>query len=91
VSPALNICLTDTLFRVSPEDDRPVFVAMNSFLASLTGFLGPLLGTVLAEATSISFALMAGGGLRVVGGLTFWLLGVGAEESGANAENGTEG
>jgi MFS family permease len=91
VSPALNICLTDTLFRVSPEDDRPVFVAMNSFLASLTGFLGPLLGTALAEATSISFALMAGGGLRVVGGLTFWLLSVGAEDSSADAENGTEG
>jgi MFS family permease len=81
VSPGMNIFLTDTLFRASPEDRRPTFVAANSFVSNLTGFVAPLLGTALAESTGIRLVFVAGGILRMAGGLVFWRLGVGAEDT----------
>ena len=82
ISPGMNIFLTNTLFQVSPEDQRPAFVATNSFLSNITAFAAPLLGTLLADATSISLALMIAAGVRIVGGLAFWHLGVGSEKLG---------
>jgi len=75
----MNIFLTNTLFQVSPEDRRPTFVAVNSFLANLTAFVAPMLGTTLAGATTITFVLVLAAGLRVLGSLAFKRLGVGAE------------
>ena len=78
-SAGVNIFLTTTLLQVSPEDQRPMFVAMNSLLANVTAFIAPILGTLLADATSIQLALVAAAGVRMVGGMTFWRLGVGSE------------
>ena len=78
-SPGVNIFLTNTLFQVSPEDQRPSFVAANSFLSSVTRFAAPLLGTALAGATSMQLAMIIASGLRIVGGFVFWRLGVGSE------------
>jgi hypothetical protein len=78
VSPAMNLFLTDTLLRVSPEDGRPAFVAANSLLSSLTGFAMPMLGTVLGDTLGIGVALWTAASLRFVGGLAFWALRVSA-------------
>ena len=74
-----NIFLTDTLLQVSTEEERPTFAAANSFLANICAFIGPLVGTVLADATGIVLALVVIAALRLMGGLTFWRLGVGRE------------
>lgn len=76
---AMSIFLTNTLFQVSPEDQRPTFVAANSFLANVTAFVAPILGTLLADATDIRLALIVAAGLRLLGSLSFWRLGVGSE------------
>ncbi len=78
-APGMDIFMTDTLFRVSTEEDRPTFVAANTFLANVTAFAAPLLGTLLADVTFIRLALVAATVLRAIGGLAFWRLGVGSE------------
>ncbi len=78
-----NIFLTNTLFQVSPEDQRPAFVAANSFLANVTAFVAPLLGTVLADVLGIKTALVIAGAIRLFGGFAFWALGVGSKKKAA--------
>ncbi|MCD6519881.1 MAG: MFS transporter [Anaerolineae bacterium] len=79
IAPGMNIFLTDTLIRVSPEDQRPAFVAMNSFLANMTAFVSPMIGTLLADLLGIRIALVIAAAVRFVGGLFFWRLGVGTD------------
>ena len=74
--------MTNTLFHVSPEVERPTFVAANSFLANITAFVGPILGTTLATATTIQLALVIAGVIRLLGGVSFWALGVGPDTQG---------
>jgi hypothetical protein len=72
---AMNVYMTDRLFDVSPEDQRPAFVAANSLLANIVAFVAPMLGTAISEATTIYVGLYVAAGLRVLGGLVFPLLG----------------
>ncbi|MFP3896535.1 MAG: MFS transporter [Anaerolineales bacterium] len=76
----MNIFFTDTLFQVSPEDERPTFIAANTFMANSISFIAPLLGSALAEASTIKIALIAAAVIRAAGGLVFWWLGVGSED-----------
>jgi len=76
----MNIFLTNVLFEVSPEDQRPTFVAANTFLASLAGFVAPMMGTALADATTIGFALIVAGALRTLTGLAFKRVSPSAQE-----------
>jgi hypothetical protein len=84
----MNLFLTDMLYRVSPEDQRPAYVAANSFLSSLTRVVAPMLGTLLAGATGVATALVVVGGCRLVSGLGFWLLGVHRQEAVAESRSG---
>ena len=86
-SAGVDIFLTNTLLQVSPEEKRPTFVAVNTLLANVTAFAGPLLGTALAGATTIRAAFYVSTAMRVLGGLVFWRLGVGSErQEGAPAK-----
>ncbi len=79
-TPGVDIFMTNTLFQVSTEEERPSFVAANTLLANVTAFAAPLLGTLLADLTYIQLALIVATALRVVGGLAFWRLKVGEEQ-----------
>jgi predicted MFS family arabinose efflux permease len=83
-APGVDVFMTNTLFQVSTEEERPTFVATNTLLANVTGFAAPLLGTLLADLTHIRLALFVATGLRLLGGLAFWLLKVGAEDAPAS-------
>ena len=74
-----NIFLTDTLLQVSTEEERPTFAAANTCLANICAFVGPLIGTALADGVGITSALVIIAILRLLGGLTFWRMGVGRE------------
>jgi MFS family permease len=76
----MNIFFTDTLFKVSPEEERPTFVAANTFMANMIAFVAPMLGTTLAETSTIRVALVTAAVIRAGGGLLFWRLGVGSED-----------
>jgi Na+/melibiose symporter-like transporter len=75
-----NIFLKESLYASSPEDERPTFVAANTFISKLTRFVVPMLGTLLADLTTIRVALVVASGVRLLGGLVFWQLGVGRGE-----------
>jgi hypothetical protein len=76
----MNVFMSNTLLAVSPEEQRPTFIAADVFLGSITALVGPLMGTALADACGIGLALLISGGLRFVSGLGFWALGVGREK-----------
>jgi hypothetical protein len=76
----MNVFMTNALFAVSPEDQRPTFVSANAFLTSITSFIAPMMGTALADLLTINLALMIIAGLRVLGGLSFWWMKVGMED-----------
>lgn len=82
-SPGMDVYLSNTLYQVSTEEDRPTFLATNTFLANLCAFIAPLLGTLLADTLGIRIALVLGGLVRALGSLAFWKLGVGREEQPA--------
>lgn len=77
----MSIFMTNTLYQVSPGDQRPSFIAVNSLLANITSFVAPLLGTFIADSTTIRTALLAAAALRLIGGGAFWRMGVGSERS----------
>ncbi len=83
--PGMDVFLSNTLYQVSTEDERPTFVATNSFLANLTAFVAPMIGTLLADVLTIRAALIIGASVRVIGSLSFWRLGVGREDQPAEA------
>jgi len=75
-----NIFLTNVLFQVSPEDQRPTYVSIDSFLANANAFVAPMVGTALADGLGLVTALLIIGGIRLTGGLAFWRLGVGLKD-----------
>lgn len=79
----MDVFMTNTLFQVSPEEERPSFIAANTLLANVTAFVAPMLGTTLADVIDIRFALLFAGAVRIVGALSFWRLGVASETASA--------
>ncbi len=69
-----TIYLTDLLFRVSPEDNRPPFVAADTMLANVAAFAAPMIGTALADSTSIVLAFYLIAAFRIVASMSFWHL-----------------
>jgi len=84
----MNIFLTDTLIRVSPDEERPTFVAANTLLTNVTAFAAPMLGTALADVWGITTVLFAAGGLRLLGGLSFLWLGVAGRSPRPSSSSG---
>jgi len=71
---ALMVYFGDSVIAYSPEDRRPFFAAINSFVLQGINFVGPLVGSALAAATSVQAILLLAGALRLIGGLAFWWL-----------------
>ncbi len=69
-----TIYLTDLLFRVSPEDNRPPFVAADTMLANVAAFAAPMIGTALADSTTIVLAFYLIAAFRIVASMSFWHL-----------------
>ena len=67
-----TIYLTDLLFRVSPEENRPPFVAADTLLANVAAFVAPMIGTALADSTTIVIAFYAIAAFRIVASMAFW-------------------
>lgn len=75
-----NTFMTNILFQASPVNERPTFVAIDSFLANIVAFTAPLAGTLLYGFMDIRLVFLLSVVLRVWGTLLFWRLGVGMEE-----------
>jgi len=73
-SAGFNLSLFNTLLEVAPAEHRPSYVAIYTALINVTAFLGPILGSHLAELWGIRAGLFLGGAARVLGGLVLWFL-----------------
>jgi MFS family permease len=63
------------MLEVCPPKSRASYVAIYTSLVNVTAFLGPLLGTLLADLSSVRVALLIAGGVRLIGaGLLYGLL-----------------
>jgi MFS family permease len=69
-----NLALFNTLLTVCPADRRPTYIAVYTALINVTAFLGPLLGTALADGIGIRPAFLLSGGVRLLGLVLFWRL-----------------
>ncbi|MDH4136034.1 MAG: MFS transporter [Anaerolineae bacterium] len=55
------------MLEFCPPERRPSYVAIYTSLVNVTACLGPLLGTFLADLSSVRVALLIAGGVRLIG------------------------
>ena len=70
----VNIGLLDLLLEVVPREKMPRLSSVNSMVASATGFLAPLLGAAVSDATSLRTALLVVGALQLFSTITLRML-----------------
>jgi MFS family permease len=74
-SASYNLSSFNFMLEVCPPEHRPSYVAIYTSLVNVTAFLGPLLGTLLADLSSVRIALLIAGGVRLIGaGFLYGLL-----------------
>lgn len=77
----INLSIFDTLLDVCPADRRPSFFAVNTMLASLMIFLGPIVGSFLADGVGIRGVFFITAGVHVVAMLLFWRFRIASEDA----------
>ena len=75
----INLAMFDTLLEVCPADRRPSFVAVNTMVASLMIFLGPMIGSALADLLGVRGVFFIAAGVHVVAMVFFWRYRVAAD------------
>ena len=70
-SAGLNLAFFNVLLALAPADRRSAYVALNSVSANGMSFLGPILGSVVADVLGIRPAFLLAGAVRLLGGLLF--------------------
>jgi predicted MFS family arabinose efflux permease len=66
-SAGYNLSSFNFMLEVCPPERRPSYVAIYTSLVNVTAFLAPLLGTFLADLSSVRIALLIAGGVRLIG------------------------
>jgi MFS family permease len=85
----INLSVFDTLLEVCPADRRPSFFAVNTMLASLMIFLGPITGSFLADYVGIRGVFFITGGVHIVAMGLFWRFRIAADMPEAAQEQGS--
>ncbi len=70
----IDLVFFDALVSSLPKDGSPIFVGIYQTSGNLALFLGPLIGTFLANQITIPGALIAGAIVRLAGFATFFFL-----------------
>ncbi|MFB0534522.1 MAG: MFS transporter [Anaerolineae bacterium] len=66
-SAGYNLSSFNFMLEVCPPERRPSYVAIYTSLVNVTACLAPLLGTFLADLSSVRTALLIAGGVRLIG------------------------
>jgi MFS family permease len=72
LSPGVNLCHLNTLMKVMPADQRPVFTALYTTLVNIGAFVCPLIGVEVANLVGLAPTLIMFGVLSIVGASSFW-------------------
>ncbi|EFO80895.1 major facilitator transporter [Oscillochloris trichoides DG-6] len=71
----------DLVLRTTPQEHQATYIGLFQMLQNVALFLMPMLGTLLADLTSLHLALIVAGILRMVGFLLYLWLRIGIEAS----------
>ncbi len=71
-SSGFALAFFNRLLEVSPEQNRPSYIAAYNTLINIAAFVSPLLSTSLTAAFGIHAMLMLGAAMRLLGSLLFW-------------------
>jgi MFS family permease len=72
LSPGVNLCHLNTLMKVMPADQRPLFTALYTTLVNIGAFVCPLIGVEVSNLVGIAPTLIAFGALSILGASSFW-------------------
>jgi hypothetical protein len=75
----MNIFISNTLYKVLPQEQQSTFIAADSLLSNSAVFIGPMIGAVLAGWLGLVGLFYLVAGFRVVTALFFWFLKVGTD------------
>ena len=73
-SAGVNIGLFDLMLAAVPKDKMPRLSSVLNLVANAAAFIGPMLGVMLSEATSLRTALLVIGTIQLLSTATFALL-----------------
>lgn len=72
LSPAVNLTHFNTLLKIIPPAERPVYTGMYMTIVNLFAFICPLLGVWIAGMVGLAPAMIAFGLLSILGSTSFW-------------------
>ncbi|MHB1355420.1 MAG: MFS transporter [Anaerolineae bacterium] len=75
----MNVFMSNTLYKVLPQDQHATFIAADSLLANSAAFVAPMLGAVFADWLGINNAILLIAGFRAITAMLFWFLKVGTD------------
>ena len=67
----MTVYLTNTLLAASPDENRPLYAALNASVIQVTTFAAPMVGSLLADLVSIRLVLVLATLVRAAGGVAF--------------------
>jgi MFS family permease len=73
----IDITIFEGLLRISPQKNRTAYVAINTVLANLAIFLGPIFGSLVSDAIGIRPAFFVAAAVGVLGAFLVYLWRVG--------------
>lgn len=72
LSPAVNLSHFNTLLKVTPPAERPMYTGLYTTIVNIGAFVCPLIGVAVADAVGLAPALVVFGILSIVGSSSFW-------------------
>jgi len=79
VGPGVGLSSSVILMDLLPAKRRHTWIAIHSLVMNIGAFAAPLLGVLLAERYGITTILLAGGIMRVVVAILFWIVDSGSQ------------
>ncbi len=72
LSPGVNLSHFNTLLKVTPAAQRPVYTGWYISIVNIGAFVSPLIGVWAADRIGLSSALILFGVLSIIGSTSFW-------------------
>ncbi len=72
LSPAVNLSHFNTLLKVTPSGERPLYTGLYTTIVNMGAFICPLIGVWAADRIGLAPALIVFGVLSIAGSSSFW-------------------
>ncbi len=72
ISPAVNLSHFNTLLKITPAAERPMYTGLYTTIVNVGAFVCPLIGVAVAGWIGLAPALIVFGALSIAGSSSFW-------------------